>query len=354
VYKELDQWSYITTPEAHYTYFEEGKSIGLGFRLRFDENGDYRVAYVRPDSPADMAGMGRSDKILEISGRTTSEISDEGLWNEVIGENEVGVSVELKIEDSEGRVRTVNLEKDWIAIHAVLHYDMIEYAGSEIAYLVFNEFIENAEEELDAAFAYFKQEKLDTLIVDLRYNRGGEVSVAQYLASLIAGNQVNGEVFAKSVHNDKYSHWDDTIYFRDLENALNMDSVFFITASQTCSASELVINGLRPFIEVATVGDNTCGKPVAMYGHDFCEIHIAPIELKTVNALGEGDYFGGIVPECYSEDDITWDFGDVREDSLKTVLHYFDTGSCPEDVSDSERNAREIEFGEGGKMNGEF
>ena len=182
--------------------------------------------------------------------------------------------------------------------------------------------------------------------------------MGRHLASLIGGSRTSGEIFAKSVHNDKYSHWDESIYFGDLENALGAESVVFITGSQTCSASEIVINGLRPFLDVATVGRKTCGKPVGMYGYDFCDIHIAPIEMKIVNALDEGDYFGGIVPDCDAEDDLARDFGDIREDSLKTALHHLLNRSCP-DSSDTRKKVRdkplrEIEFEGSGKRNGAF
>jgi carboxyl-terminal processing protease len=112
---------------------------------------------------------------------------------------------------------------------------------------------------------------------------------------------------------------------------LNLDRVIVITSEQTCSASELVINCLKPFIDVVLVGSNTCGKPVGMIGYDLFDKHISPIEFKTVNADGEGDYFDGIPPTCDSEDDLMKQFGDEEESSLAEALNYVRNGSCTSD-----------------------
>jgi carboxyl-terminal processing protease len=169
---------------------------------------------------------------------------------------------------------------------------------------------------------------IDELILDLRYNGGGRTHVAGFLSELIAGDHVDEEIFVKYLHNDKFSDWDWVSEFSKPENALNLTRVVIITTASTCSASELVINSLKPFVNVVLVGTTTCGKPVGMHGYDFGDKHISPIEFQGVNALGAGEYFDGIVPTCSSDDDLTKLFGDSEESSLGEALHYLTQGSC--------------------------
>lgn len=329
-YDTLDKWSYITSTEEHYTYFEEGKYIGLGLAMDYDHNGDCRIKSVHMASPADEAGLKRGDKILGINGKTIEEIETEKLWKSIMGADEIGVVVRLNVETLEGELRNVYMMKDWVLINTVLYYDILEHNGSKTGYVVFDKFISTARDELDSVFSYFKWYGIDELIVDLRYNGGGEVSVGKYLAGLIGGDHVAGEVFAKYSHNDKYQAYDETEYFSRLgyKNAPDLDRVFFITSNSTCSASELVINSLKPFMDVILIGDTTCGKPVGMYGQDFCEMRINPIEFRVTNANDEGDFFSGMDPACYAADDLTKPFGDTAEGSLTEAMYYIVNGVC--------------------------
>ncbi len=345
VYK-ADQWSNITSQEDFHNFYDDGGYVGMGCFLKIDGQSDCRVKFVHQHSPAEAAGLERGDKILEVNGRPVSDISLNGEWDSITGENEVGVNVNLKVEDSDGAVRVLSVEKDWVTINTVLYHDILENSGSKIGYLVFYTFIEAAREELDAVFAEFRQEKITELIVDLRYNGGGEVSVAQYLGSLIGGDQVAGKVFIKAIHNRKYSSMDETEYFISSEHAVNISRVIFITGERTCSASELVINSLKPYMEVILVGDKTCGKPYGMYGWDFCDKHINPVSLKAVNAYGEADYIGGMFPDCHAEDDLSRTFGDIQEDSLKQAVYYIVRGTCLDESEFSETAPRRSEPGE--------
>jgi carboxyl-terminal processing protease len=101
-----------------------------------------------------------------------------------------------------------------------------------------------------------------------------------------------------------------------------------IATRSSASASELVINGLRPFIPVVVIGDNTYGKPVGQYGIEFCDKVLAPVAFSLVNADGQGDYFNGIAPDCAAADDVEHDLGERDEASLAEALHYVRTGSC--------------------------
>lgn len=343
-YKESDKWSHITSSEEHYACFEDGKYIGLGFSLGFDRNGDCRIRFVYEDSPAEKARLNRGDKLLEINEKEISEIRRDELWETITGPDETHVSVNLKIEDSEGEIRELSVEKDWLPIDPILYDDIVDRDGLKIGYLVFNTFLEAARDELETIFANFRQEDIDELVLDLRYNQGGDIRTAQYLASLIAGDHAAGKVFAKSLHNEKYKKWNDVTQFTRPENSLNMDRVLCITTAETCSASELVMNSLKPFVDVIPIGEKTCGKPFGMYGWDYSDIHFRPVEFRVVNAYNQGDYVNGIPPECAAGDDLTRPLGDVEEAVFRQALHYITEGVCKEYPSE---NQGEIEDTQG-------
>jgi C-terminal peptidase prc len=326
-YKDLDRWSYIAAKEEYDNLMEEGRYIGLGLSLKFTENDECRIKFVYQDSPAAAAGLIRGDRLVEINGETIEEIDINNHWATIFGEDEVGVMVDLKIEDSIGATKDLSLEKNWVTIDSVQFEDVFDLDGLKVGYLVFNTFIETSREELETVFTSFNQEGIDELILDLRYNTGGRGSIARYLSELIAGAP-EGAIFAQFEHNDKYGAWNFEDSFTSSEHSLNLDRVIIIISEETCSASEMVINCLRPYIDVVLIGHNTCGKPVGMYGYDLFDKHISPIEMKTVNANGEGDYFDGIQPTCNSEDDLMKQFGDEEESSLQEALNYVRDGSC--------------------------
>jgi C-terminal processing protease CtpA/Prc len=101
-----------------------------------------------------------------------------------------------------------------------------------------------------------------------------------------------------------------------------------IATGASASASELIVNALRPFIPVVLVGETTFGKPVGQYGIEFCDKVLAPVSFTLRNARGEGDYFGGFAPDCPAADDVAHDLGDPNEASLAVALTVARTGSC--------------------------
>jgi hypothetical protein len=104
--------------------------------------------------------------------------------------------------------------------------------------------------------------------------------------------------------------------------------VVVITTRASASASELVINALKPFITVVVVGERTYGKPVGQYGISFCDKTLAPVAFTLRNANGEGDFFDGIAPMCSAADDLDHQIGDVSESSLREALTVIASGEC--------------------------
>ena len=167
------------------------------------------------------------------------------------------------------------------------------------------------------------------LVLDLRYNGGGLVDVAVHLASLIGGTRTNGQVMLNYVHNDKIGPTlNKTTRFTNPEQALNLQRLVVITTRGSASASELVINSLRPFIPVTIIGDTTYGKPVGQYGLRFCDKVLYPVAFSIKNANLEGDFFDGLAGDCAAGDDYTHQLGDTAEASLAEALTFIRTGAC--------------------------
>ena len=325
-YKKYDKWSYITAQSSYDNYFNSGAYIGFGFSLGFVDSRAY-LRLVFKDSPAYKAGLRRGMEILQINGKSIQQIDNARLWGSIYGKREVGIAGRFKIK-SNGQTSEVAIQKAEVLSRSILYANIWDVDGERVGYFVFNKFIEPSKEELREQFKAFKAAGVTQLILDLRYNGGGRVHVAQYLASLIAGEQHVGKVLASLKYNDRYTEWNEPYKLRREDHALGLSTLYVITTKESCSASELLVNGLKPFLEVKTIGETTCGKPVGMRGYSFCDKHLAPIQFEVLNAEEEGDYYEGLSVDCTVPDDLTHSFGDSDEAMLRETLYMLQNGRC--------------------------
>ena len=324
---EVDRFSYITDQASSDAFFQDGEFVGLGFTSRNIDN-QLLLALVFTGSPADQAGLERGFEIISVNNIDVATTLAAGN-NVNFGSNTIGQIVDIEYKDLAGDVFATTVIKDTLSVDTIPVSSIIDNNGVSTGYLHFYTFIEPSSTALANAFAEFNSANISELIVDVRYNGGGLVSVAEYLAGLIGGRNTDGEVLADQLHNAKRAAENDrTIRFADQTNALDLTRVVFITAGGTASASELVINGLTPFLNVVLVGDTTFGKPVGQYGFDFCGNTLFPVAFETLNANFEGEYFDGLVVDCPADDDLFSELGNVTESSLAEALNYLDTGSC--------------------------
>jgi C-terminal processing protease CtpA/Prc len=326
-YSEYDKWSYITSATKYNNLYEKGLYEGFGFSIT-QENGKVLVSYVYADSPADIAGFRRGTEILEINGNSIYNRDSKEVWRAILDSTK-GQEAQFKIANS-GIEESVIVEKSLVKISSIFTHKILYIDEKKIGYFVLNGFIEPTRLELDALFDEFKREGIDELILDMRYNGGGRVSVANYLANLIGGDYTKDMLFERLEYNDKNRELNTNFHFQKERNSLNLDRVFIISTNKTCSASETVINGLKPYIAINLIGSKTCGKPVGMSGVNFCGKHLAPIEFKIVNANGDSDYFAGIEPICYVSDDTLHKLGDKEESMLKETLFFIKYNICSE------------------------
>lgn len=217
--------------------------------------------------------------------------------------------------------------------------------GRKVGYVLFNDHDAQAPDALIAAFEGLRTAAVTDLVLDMRYNSGGFLYVAQTAASLVTSPQASGKVFEQLRYNNKRqaeSAASALLFSSQLQVGgtryprgstlpqLSLPRLYVLSSSLTCSASESVINSLRGIdIEVVVIGDTTCGKPYGFRRKDNCGLAFFPIEFQGYNARGVGDYTGGIPPTCRVAENLSSALGSTDEPLLAAALRHVDTGSCP-------------------------
>ncbi len=335
-----DRWSSIIDAVNFGDLFDRGQVLGyglfvnsqsLGYSVFVNSNIELdlplQARFIEEQSPAATAGLKRGDTIVSINGRPSAELIAANDFA-ALTPSKAGDTLELVMDDGSGPA-TYDLVAQTYTLTPVPVATVLPSAnGIMVGYLVLSTFITPSNAALIQALASIRSQGATELIVDLRYNGGGLIDTATLLASLIAGAGHAGQVFARFTANAMH-HTNDT---RTLSapQAPAFPRVLVLTGPRSCSASELVINGLRPFAEVVTLGGTTCGKPFAFNGDEHCGSVYDVVTSEVVNALGEGQYYDGIAATCPVDDDFNGPLGSPSEKLLAAALSYLDSGgSCP-------------------------
>ena len=329
----LDRFSSVGSAQADQQYYGEGKYEGFGFGWLM-EGADMRFSQVFEDSPAFAAGFGRGQTVLRIDGRTIAEINaNEGI-NAALDQN----TAEFEVRNLDLTTFTVSVSKDIVTINPIPQYRTIDLGDGAppVGYMEFATFISTAHDnqggnDFDDVFAAFIAAGVEDVIIDLRYNGGGLVDTANLLANHLGGLNNSGQVFSNTEFNADRSSENDIDYFSNRANAIDLNRLIIIASDRTASASELVINGLDPFVTggVYIVGDNTFGKPVGQVGLTFCDKVLRPTAFKKSNAAGFGDYFDGLPVDCAVADDLSVPVGDANDPNVIAALSYVEGVGCP-------------------------
>jgi carboxyl-terminal processing protease len=355
-YKPLDSsFSYITGKAESDAFFSDSQFIGFGLGTQATSATELRISQVFPASPASDAGLSRGDYVLTINGKAVADLLRTGEIDTVFGASEIGVMASLTWRTLDGDTRSATMTKRLVTIPTVSATATYRLRGGlRVGYVLFRNFVRPSVDALNAAFRQLKEEGAEELVLDLRYNGGGLVSVGQHLGGLVGGARTQGQVFVEFFHNDKNTQRNSTLRFEQPADAIGFSRLVTITTRGSASASEGVINGLRPFIPVTVVGDTTYGKPVGQYGFDFCEKTIFPVAFETRNARGEGNFYAGIPADCAAGDDLEHQLGDPDEASLAEAIEFLRTGTCTRAASAAARihSAREARIGRGQPKDG--
>lgn len=319
----VDQFSWIV---SDYTTLEQQlqgttKNNGVEFGLSLVNSGsDQVIGYVRyiiPNSDASTKNIQRGEVFYAVNGTSLNLNNYRSLLFSA-DENYTLNFADLTYDTNGNPVITANgksldLTKTTLAENPILINKVITNGAHKIGYLMYNGFYPGYDSQLNDAFGYLKSEGVTDLVLDLRYNGGGSVATSARLASMITG-QFTGQIFDELAYNSKKKYLNQKYLFvSTLDgkalNSLNLTTVYVLTTRSTASASELIINGLDPYINVIQIGDYTYGKNVAsvtLYdspsftktglnpSHKYA---MQPIVAQSTNAVGFSDYLDGLTPE---------------------------------------------------------
>ncbi len=334
------------------------KIFGISYSISYIDAAKSKVGlflnYVVKGSPAEAAGLKRGDIILKANNTQLTEDN----YTTLLSSNE---TISLTLGTYNGTVFTpgntsISVSKAVVAEDPVTFATVIDKSaqGKKIGYLVYTQFVPGTEtsktkydDELRQVFADFKSKGVNELVLDLRFNGGGYISSANTLASLIGKGATSSKIFYKEQWNDKYiAYWQKTkgenslnYNFQNEANNIgnNLSRVFVLTSEGTASASELVINGLKPYMEVITIGSHTAGKNLfgSLLGDDKnrWKWGIYVMLGQTANVNNESDYgtINGITP-THQIDDLTVPykpFGDDQETLFRKALDVMGVPATP-------------------------
>jgi len=336
-------FSYLTTKSAEILLLGEGQFVGFGFRTRVDPVNRPMILDVYEPSPASEVAMQRGDEIVAIDSGSgyvaVSQLLASGSTiTDALGPAQDGVRRGLRLLRT-GATRDVSLVKRTVTIDPVpdgFGAQVLPLAGTpRVGYLNLRSYISTADAQLGTAFASFRDRGVRDFIVDLRYNGGGLLSTAEVMNNLLGGARSTAEVQYRTVLNARKASENTTKTFRPTAQSVQPVRVAFLTTGATASASEINVNSMAPWVEVAIVGEDTLGKPVGQYAFDLsnCEDRLRLVTFKTVNALGEGDYYDGLAGTlkfaCAATDTLDQPFGSTSDGLVAAALGWLRTGACP-------------------------
>lgn len=322
----VDKWSFAYK-KADWDNVSGGITKDFGLNVFFRADNDLRVKAIEKNSPAGIAGIRRGWRIKAINGNSNMSTGNvDFIVENVFYSN--GSTFDL--EKPDGSTVTVSLTSATYEENPI-YLDTVYVAGANrTGYFVFNSFLGDTTEvynNFQRIFNRFAAENVNDVIVDLRYNGGGYVSVQDKLANYLVNNSANGGIMMKQIFNDLYASWNESTNFTKL-GTLNLPRVFFIVSKATASASELLINNLKPYMDVKVVGPQpTYGKPVGYFPIGVGDWYIFPVSFRSTNKNNEGNYFNGFALDRQVADGLDKDWGDRLEASLATTLKYIETGS---------------------------
>lgn len=341
-------FTFATSIAEENALINSGSSAGFGVRLSYD-NTNRRLFVLEAFEGASglAAGLDRGTEITAIGTspsnlQTVSNLFASGgaqAVSDALGPSTPGTTRVLRFVQPGGAVVERSVTKTEFAIDPLSdrYGAVILTEGTRrIGYVNLRTFVvANAADQLRTAFGQFQAQGVREVILDLRYNGGGLVSVADTLGDLLGAGRV-GQVWSREVLRASKSAQNETRLFQTETNAIAPTRVAVITTSASASASELVPNSLIPYLgnNLALVGANSFGKPVGQFGFDLaaCDLRIRAVAFRTVNANNQGDYYSGlasVMPNtCRAGDDITRPLGDPREASITAALDFLAGRTC--------------------------
>lgn len=342
-------FTFATSIAEENAFFNSGSTAGFGFRVSSNvSEGRVTISETFEGTPALAAGIDRGTEILAIGSGPTDLIMVKDILvaegsagvTRAFGPSDAGVTRILRVREKDGRVRDVTLTKAQFEIDPVSNRygaGILDDDGKKVGYINLRTFIGGpAERDLQAAFAQFRAQGITEVIVDLRYNGGGLVRVAELLTNLLLGNRSRSEVLSLTVFRPDRASSNQAVFFMPQPESIAATKIAFIGTGSSASASELVMNAVLPYLgaNAALIGSNTFGKPVGQIAVDRpqCDDRLRILAFATQNANRQGDYFNGLAGNfastCRASDDLSNQLGAPQEASIKTALDFLAGRAC--------------------------
>ncbi len=351
---EEDKWSYITDDITAFENSIQGIEKTYGYSLTFgrfvDGSGSFTgnyfgiVEYVYPNTPASRAGFTRGDLIIKMDGGNITASN----YRDLLSGTSINVTKGTLTSTGIATGAAVSMVAEELNLDPVLIKKIIEKEGKKIGYLFYVQYISNYNStSLASALEYFKDNQITDLVLDLRYNPGGQTGAAQYLCSSLAPtNIVNSQSalvtykwndkYQLTINSDsRYAAWKGINFLENVPVKLGLSKIHILTGTGSASASELTIAGLQPYMDVVLVGDTTYGKytgsitikPEDYYENpmayaDFKNWGIQPIVFRFANSQGLTNFKNGFAPNYYVYDELlpASPLGELSEPLLKKAV----------------------------------
>lgn len=381
----LDYLQPGSTPVAEKTLKGAGESFGLA--LVAIGNNDIRAQYVIRNSAADKAGLSRGLRITKVNNTPVATTESYYAFVQSVFQNSA-VELTVRNEDS-GTEWLATLYQGSYAANPVYKDTVFQLGQRNIGYFSYHYFSpeSNSRASLSPVFQRFINAQVSDLIIDLRYNGGGYLNTCKYIANLIGPTASNTHVmFAEHYNavmqkgespllatqyiydgNDQpvmlgdrpatladinFKVAENTTYFDHEYGLHQLRKIYFIVSDKTASASELLINVLKPYMPVKLIGVSTSGntnvrtygKPVGFFSIRIDHYKVYMSMFLDKNANKEGDYFDGMATDMSRPDDARYNFGDTRDPALRAAIEDIAPGLLGRTVSNERISATDKNF----------
>ena len=334
-----DRYSNFQSTESFNRFFGDGQTLGYGVSVAGIEvttpspqpTQPLYVRYIEPLSPAATAGVVRGDRVMSVNGVAASTVISNNDFA-ALTPNASGDRLTLVLRNAAGLDRSVALTAAVYGLTPIQNTQRLQTINRRsIGYVTVKDMVTQTATPLANAFAEFRANNVQELVLDLRYNGGGLVSVGGDVASYAAGSRGSGQLFARLLYNDKRSGNNADFTLTNPNSWTGFSKVYVLVGPRTCSASEQVINGLRGVgVNVVAIGDTTCGKPVGFLPQsNSCGTTYSVVNFESDNRLNEGRYFNGFQATCAVAEDFTRPVGSTTDPLLVAAAHHMDNGACP-------------------------